>query len=339
MSAFRHLLISQQIGADIVTLGNLRAIAGAPRKLVLGVPRIYARFRQQSMKDGRLFRPDATRLIRANVIGSDEADVLILVMLRNARRLLEYGSGYRIQNRTGHDWLEDIKSRYLMQVFIDEATDFSAVQLACMLELAHPTLRSWFACGDFQQRVTKDGLKDRQQLAWVAGITGARIEERKVSIGYRQSRELRELAAAIETIGDESSPVLEAPSGIEEAGGPILGEGLSNGSAAIWLAGRIIEVDQAVGKLPSIAVFVDGDELIEPLVAQTQSLLARQNIRIVGCKEGKVVGQTSEVRVFDVRHIKGLEFEAVFFLGIDRFAERMPDLFHRFLYVGVSARI
>ena len=161
------------------------------------------------MKDEQLIRPDATRLIRANVIGSDEADVLILVMLRNARRLLEYGSGYRIQNRTGHDWLEDIKSRYLMlQVFIDEATKaFSAVQLACMLELAHPTLRSWFACGDFRQRVTKDGLKDRQQLAWVAATTGARIEERKVSMGYRQSRELRELAAAIEAMGiDIASP-------------------------------------------------------------------------------------------------------------------------------------
>jgi UvrD-like helicase family protein len=36
------------------------------------------------------------------------------------------------------------------------------------------------------------------------------------------------------------------------------------------------------------------------------------------------------------RHIKGLEFEAVFFVGTDRFAERLPDLFDRFFYVGVS---
>ena len=39
---------------------------------------------------------------------------------------------------------------------------------------------------------------------------------------------------------------------------------------------------------------------------------------------------------FDVHNIKGLEFEAVFFVGIDRPAEHMPDLFHRFLYVGVT---
>jgi DNA helicase IV len=48
------------------------------------------------------------------------------------------------------------------------------------------------------------------------------------------------------------------------------------------------------------------------------------------------MGDTSEVRVFDIQHIKGLEFEAVFFIGVDRLAERIPDLFLRFLYVGVT---
>jgi hypothetical protein len=34
--------------------------------------------------------------------------------------------------------------------------------------------------------------------------------------------------------------------------------------------------------------------------------------------------------------MKGLEFEAVFFVGINRLAARIPDLFHRFLFVGVT---
>ena len=38
-----------------------------------------------------------------------------------------------------------------MQVFVDEATDLSAVQLACTVELADPNLRSWFASGDLRQ--------------------------------------------------------------------------------------------------------------------------------------------------------------------------------------------
>jgi UvrD-like helicase C-terminal domain len=44
------------------------------------------------------------------------------------------------------------------------------------------------------------------------------------------------------------------------------------------------------------------------------------------------------VRVFDIQHIKGLEFEAVFFVGVDELAARLPDLFDKYLYVGTSAR-
>lgn len=117
---------------------------------------------------------------------------------------------------------------------------------------------------------------------------------------------------------------------------PLLGEGLSEGKLGAWLAERIDEVERAIGRLPSIAVFVDGDDLIDPLVNATQSILAERNIPIVGCKEGRVVGDAREVRVFDIQHIKGLEFEAVFFVGIDGLARRIPDLFQRFFYVGVT---
>jgi superfamily I DNA and RNA helicase len=42
------------------------------------------------------------------------------------------------------------------------------------------------------------------------------------------------------------------------------------------------------------------------------------------------------VRVFDIQHIKGLEFEAVFFLGVDRLAELQPELFDKYIYVGMT---
>jgi len=46
--------------------------------------------------------------------------------------------------------------------------------------------------------------------------------------------------------------------------------------------------------------------------------------------------QDNQVRVFDVQHIKGLEFEAVFFVGLDRLAKREPDIFAKYLYVGAT---
>jgi len=48
------------------------------------------------------------------------------------------------------------------------------------------------------------------------------------------------------------------------------------------------------------------------------------------------MGQDNDVRVFDVQHIKGLEFEAVFFLDIDRLATLHPQLFDKYLYVGTT---
>jgi DNA helicase IV len=59
-------------------------------------------------------------------------------------------------------------------------------------------------------------------------------------------------------------------------------------------------------------------------------------VQIVACREGRDVGKSQEVRVFDIQHIKGLEFEAVFFIGVDALAELMPDLFDRYIYVGVT---
>src|SRR5258708_6673395 len=66
------------------------------------------------------------------------------------------------------------------------------------------------------------------------------------------------------------------------------------------------------------------------------SILTQSNISIVGCRDGRAVGNSQEVRVFDIRHIKGLEFEAVFFVAIDKLANRLPDLVQKYLYVGVT---
>ncbi|MFN7621885.1 MAG: ATP-binding domain-containing protein, partial [Acidobacteriota bacterium] len=51
---------------------------------------------------------------------------------------------------------------------------------------------------------------------------------------------------------------------------------------------------------------------------------------------GMVVGHGNDVRVFDIKHIKGLEFESVFFIDIDKLAEMKPHIFDKYLYVGLT---
>lgn len=130
---------------------------------------MYARFRRLAVREGRHFLASdtTTTFLARNRVSSDETDVLVLVMLRNARRIAQYPDGRRIENITPHDWLENIKGHYLMQVFVDEATDLSTVQLACMIELANPRLRFWFACGDLRPRITANGMQDRSELEWL----------------------------------------------------------------------------------------------------------------------------------------------------------------------------
>jgi DNA helicase IV len=91
-----------------------------------------------------------------------------------------------------------------------------------------------------------------------------------------------------------------------------------------------------VQQLPSIAVFVNSEDEVEPTAKELDALLSEHNIPVMACREGQAVGQESSVRVFDIQHIKGLEFEAVFFLGVDRLAERQPELFDKYIYVGTT---
>ena len=248
-------------------------------------------------------------------------------MLTNARRALQ-----RLPNAP---WLESITGRYPMQVFVDECTDFSAVELACMLALTHPRLRSWFACGDFRQRITGSGITGLEEIPWIRRIAEVPdLELREITNEYRQSARLKELAKALTE--QNASIGLHPPSTRTEDPAPLLVEQIQCESLGKWLAERIVDVERLVGRIPSIAVFVDCEESIDPVVKSTASFLAEHNIQIVGCRDGRDVGNMQEVRVFDIRHIKGLEFEAVFFIGVDVLASRMPDLFARYIYVGVT---
>jgi DNA helicase IV len=252
-------------------------------------------------------------------------------MLKNARALLR-ANGWRMS--AAHDWMNRITSEHRLQVFVDEATDFSAVQLACTIELSHPRVRSWFACGDLNQRITEHGVQHGAEFDWIGATTGQAVDIRQIRIAYRQSARLRELAVALSA---ESSalPLPNTEMEYQEVS-PFMLEGVRGDVVAKWVADRVIEIERALGSVPSIAVFVDGEEQIDPIVKALQVHLAPQNIGVIGCPDGRTVGDTQDVRVFNVQHIKGLEFEAVFFVAVDRLAERLPALFDRYLFVGVS---
>jgi hypothetical protein len=60
---------------------------------------MYVRFRRQALRDGRHFQSGdaATLFLNRSLISSDEVDVLLLVMLRNAGRIIQHAEGRRLQ--------------------------------------------------------------------------------------------------------------------------------------------------------------------------------------------------------------------------------------------------
>lgn len=105
---------------------------------------------------------------------------------------------------------------------------------------------------------------------------------------------------------------------------------------AAWLAKRIQEIDRMVQKSTTIAILVNDEEQVEALATALNDELEEINLSAVACKDGKVVGNDRDVRVFNIQHIKGLEFEAVFFVSLDQTVLRHPDLFAKYLYVGAT---
>ena len=203
--------------------------------------------------------------------------------------------------------------------------------MACLCD---PSAQSFVACGDFNQRITEWGSRSTADLSWVFSD----LDIRSINITYRHSRQLNELARSIVLLSTPNAAEAHLPQRVDNEGvEPVLATSLSDRTAvAEWLTDRIGDIERFTRVLPSIAVFVSDEDDVIPLADALNEMLASKTIRAVPCTRGNLAGQENDVRVFDVQHIKGLEFEAVFFVGVDRLAERQPELFDKYLYVGAT---
>lgn len=220
---------------------------------------------------------------------------------------------------------------FRQQVFVDEITDFSTVQLSIMNNLLNDKSKTFFGAGDFNQRLTLEGVSSKDDLEWAI----PKVEIEKITIPYRQSRQLTELSQLL--IGKTLNEIKQPKYIDMEGKQPILGYNMVDiNYMAKWLADRIIEIDRIMeGKLPSIAILVNSEEEIQPLANAMNDCLEDNNINVTPCSKGGV-GSENGVRIFSIEYIKGLEFEAVFFINVDVLAKEKPEIFDKYIYVGAS---
>jgi hypothetical protein len=320
-----------EIGERMVRQTAARRFTSPVRRYLDGFAARYRAFRRLRQEEGQWYRP-AIADSRQH-LDPLELDVILLAALRRGNDMLESPTVRREIDTAFWAPLKAVVACWRHQILVYEDTVFSPIHLACMSALAHPRIGSVFACGDFNQRLTTWGLRTAEELQWC--MSGAELRE--INVAYRQSRQLNDLARDIVVAMGGTERTVNLPSGVNsDAFSPALLEHASEDESLMWLAGRIVEIERFIGRLPSIAIFVDTEDQVGPTADVLGELLTEQNIAVVACHAGQAVGQESNVRVFDIRHIKGLEFEAVFFLGVDQLAQSQPDLFDRYIYVGVT---
>jgi hypothetical protein len=317
------------VGASLLVQARARRFVNPVKKYIDGIPKRYRVFRRLRQGEGKWYKKEA---FAPTDIHPLELDVVLLAMLRSGGELLKVASIMRSLDTPAWSSLKPIHDLYKNQILVDEATDFSPIQIACMAALAHPRLRSFFACGDFNQRLTTWGSRSIDDMKWVF----PEIEIKAISVSYRQSPQLNELSnALIRAVGGSDIGVTLPEQVNTEGVPPVLVEGMSDHAGMVeWLAARIQEIDSFLPDLPTIAILVNSEVEVQPVADALNTALTDLSIRAVACPKGQVMGQGNDVRVFDVQHIKGLEFEAVFFVGIDRLADMHPGLFDKYLYVG-----
>jgi len=324
--------VLEKIGQEIAFQNGLRRFIRASRRYVSDVPNSYREYRKLSLADADVFSQPPGSVYHIDLT---ELDVMILAMLRNARELLFQSFVVRNVDKPQFTTLSTIESLFKTQVLVDEATDFSVLQLACMESITSMDSQSLFACGDFNQRITGNGIRTLDQLRWVS----PRLKDEKITTVYRQSKVLNEFSRLLIELqgGDVTSLGVLPDSSTHQGVQPVLSESKENiENTATWLAQRISEIEVMVQQFPSIAILVNREEEVGPMADALNQQLEETNLRAKACHEGQSLGQENDVRVFDVRYIKGLEFEAVFFVDVDLLAENMPDLFDRYLYVGAT---
>jgi UvrD-like helicase family protein len=318
------------VGESLQTQAALRRFTNPVGRYVGGVAGRYRRYRRVRQSENLWYAAEAT----GGDVSPLEVDAMLLCAMGAASSLIRNREIRRNIDESAYAPLKDHMRLVRNQIMVDEATDFSPLQLACIGALSNPGIQSFFACGDFNQRITSWGTRSIDELRWAF----PRIDARPIQVSYRHSRQLSQLAVDIVRLCGGGLVGVELPEHVSNEGvTPVLGVSLARREAIIaWLGQRIVEIEKLTKPLPSVAVLVNDEAEVGPIADGLAAALTGDNLNVVACYKGQFAGQENDIRVFDVQHIKGLEFEAVFFIGVDKLDELQPELFDKYLYVGAT---
>lgn len=324
-----------KVGERRVALKNANLLTkGFVRNMIVQIPVLYSQFRNILMKkDNQRYYNETfmDEIKEKKYIAEIEADIIAYHMLNNARYYFSR-NGKALRENTNIDVLENIKSEYKNIVCVDEATDFPGITLGCMNCLCHPDIKSFTLAGDPMQRITENGITNWEDVKHFV----PKYEVKQLKKVYRQSHKLLELAKQLYKtyVGEPTFESALGPDKYEPDA--LMYHNKDNESLINWLVKRILEVYKITGGKVSIALFVAEESMIDNLADILEESLEDNSLEVERCRMGKIISNNSKVRIFSIEYIKGLEFEAVFLIDIDKISISHPNLIDKYLYVGLT---
>lgn len=316
-----------------------RITKGIVANVLREIPMNYKKFRreqllQKSENYDLAILEELVKKDRNSRIHSDEQSLLLYFVNTICFRLHKGG----FNDNHSHQYVNAYKANCKPVIGIDEATDFSLIDLLAINSFRHPSISSVTLSGDVMQRMTNDGLK-----SWEDYISLNPTTERKdLEVSYRQSPTLLSLAQQIYEKSTRNKASYKSYIEKDESEPkPLMIVSEDEEEKLNWIAERIIEIHAAYGEtIPSIAIFLPDESLLEGFATKLGNIdtLADVAIFVKACRNGEVLGDKDTVRIFSIDKIKELEFEAVFFHNIDAIQNKSlsDDLLLKYLYVGLS---
>lgn len=314
-----------------------RITKGIPANVLREIPMIYKQFRREqlSSKNSNWNLQILEELVKKDKNSRIHSDEQALLLYFTNSVCLSLSKEFSTLN---HHYITAYKNHCKPVIGIDEATDFSIIDLLAINSFRHPELSSVTLSGDIMQRMTTDGLNSWEDFSSVVSGT----EQKNLEVSYRQSPTLLSLAQAIyeKSTGNKAKyrSYIERDQAEPK---PLLLVSDDEGKKLSWIAERIIEIYKAYyNSIPSIAIFLPNENQLEGFANKLGNLdtLSDVGILVKACRNGEVLGDKNTVRIFSIDKIKGLEFEAVFFHNLDELQAQnfSSDLLLKYLYVGLS---
>lgn len=318
-----------------------RIIKGVLANVLREIPMTYKKHRREQLtaKSKNWDLQILAELVKKDKNSRIHSDEQALLLHFTNSICFSLSKGFQRQfNSINHPYLTAFKTNCKPVIGIDEATDFSIIDLLAINSFRHPQLSSVTLSGDIMQRMTNDGLTAWEDYSSLVAGT----ERKDLEVSYRQSPTLLSLAQSIyeQSTGNKANykSYIEKD---EAEPKPLILVSDNEAEKLNWIAERIIEIYKAYGdSIPSIAIFLPNESQLEGFANKLGNLdtLSDVGILVKACRNGEVLGDKNTVRIFSIDKIKGLEFEAVFFHNIDELQNQnlSSDLLLKYLYVGLS---